>query len=209
MVNEIDRIINQTNERIMKLNLDHALEEKRYNSDLIGGQSLMSLRYDNFWDSEAINWNERMTFEEKESIKEIMEENIQGKALSIGCGSNNYGFDWVIGLDSSWDMLAGNKSDVKVFYDLEKHILPFKNKSFDCIVAAFVINYIKNASALIKELKRILKDDGRLLVLQCGLNDWYKSKSLHSTDEISLIMKKQFTVENRKNGKIIYMKATK
>lgn len=51
-------------------------------------------------------------------------------------------------------------------YEVEPHdkLLVFKDKSMDCIIAADVLEHIPNLRDTLQSLKRILKDDGWLIV---------------------------------------------
>lgn len=52
-----------------------------------------------------------------------------------------------------------------VIKEYEKYYkLPFKNNSFEIIVCFGVLEHVKNQEKLIKELKRILKKDGKLII---------------------------------------------
>jgi SAM-dependent methyltransferase len=48
----------------------------------------------------------------------------------------------------------------QVRWDLNKIPLPYKNKSFDIIVAIDIFEHVNNPFDLRREIKRILKDDG-------------------------------------------------
>jgi SAM-dependent methyltransferase len=86
---------------------------------------------------------------------------IRGNVLDIGCGAGNKFIKTIgkgIGLDSyPWP-------GVDVVADVE-HI-PFGDKTFDVITMMGTLRYIKNRDAALNEIKRVLKDDGLLLILE-------------------------------------------
>lgn len=57
---------------------------------------------------------------------------------------------------------AGQK--VTIHYQ-SPHKLPFKNETFDCIVATFVMSEINDLDKAIMEMKRILKKKGKVIII--------------------------------------------
>lgn len=89
------------------------------------------------------------------SSKELTEMFSKGRCLEIGCGAiKAEGF---FGLDRR------PTAEVDLIADLESD-LPFKDQSFDAIIANQVVEHIQNFVQLISELNRILKDDGTLIL---------------------------------------------
>jgi SAM-dependent methyltransferase len=209
MASSIDRAVRDTNDKIFRLNLEDAIEKKRFESDMESGERLISMGYENFWDAESLNWHKRINKKEKDAVRKLIGAHIRGLTLNLGSGSYNYGFDWIICLDFSWYMLSDNKSYMKIFFNLEKPILPLKTNQFDTIISAFAMNYIMNISQLTKEMDRILKAKGQILIFQCPLNEWYKKKSLHSEEEIIMILSKRFKIKHEKFDKITFIRAEK
>ena len=90
--------------------------------------------------------------------------------LDIGCGSCFYsnlfpeahyvGIDIV---DKQIERAKKKKLDVKK-HDLEEPF-PFKDNSFDCIFAMDILEHIYNTSQCLREINRVLKPDG-ILILQ-------------------------------------------
>jgi ubiquinone/menaquinone biosynthesis C-methylase UbiE len=97
--------------------------------------------------------------------------------LDIGCGTGllmkemiHRGHN-VIGMDISRDMLTLAKKTVSDYSsetttfslgDVEK--LPYKDKSFDIVTCVGVIEYLYNENLGISEIRRVVKDDGYLIV---------------------------------------------
>jgi len=100
----------------------------------------------------------RWTTLEEERLNNVLPY-IQGELLDIGAGTNNlvklYGqgvgvdiFDW--------------RGGVMVVEDTSN--LPFKDKSFDTITFIACLNHIPYRAKAISEAKRLLKNDGQLIV---------------------------------------------
>lgn len=94
------------------------------------------------------------------------------KVLDVGCSTGYLGEKLeklgakVIGIDISPYAINLAKrvlTGAKVV-DLNKGNLPFKSKSFDIIVASEVIEHLFRPVNTLKDLKRILKDDGEFIV---------------------------------------------
>ena len=84
---------------------------------------------------------------------------IRGKLLDIGCGYNNlvrlYGSG--IGVDVyPWANIQALVS--------EDTLLPFSNASFDTVTIVAALNHITNRQQALQEVRRILRDDGQLIV---------------------------------------------
>ena len=104
--------------------------------------------------------------------------NITGKVLEIGVGTGknlsyyNYRKVKLIGIDLSTGMLEkakqkAEKNDYPVMLRLgnvEK--LPFNSNSFDYIVCTFVLCSVPNPKQAIKEMKRVLQNNGKIIFLE-------------------------------------------
>ncbi len=94
--------------------------------------------------------------------------------LDIGCGTGEQlaKLNNAIGLDISLNMakIAYNKTDKFVVVgDAEN--LPFKSKSFDCIISFFgALNHVQ-LNRVLKEIKRVLKHDGILIFTVANVYD--------------------------------------
>lgn len=109
--------------------------------------------------------------------KKIIEESKlnNGKILDLGCGkgeSINYlkdiGFE-VYGLDISEKLIEENKRNIKdidfIKFDLESNKnLPYEDNFFDGVLIECVLNLLENKEFILKEIYRILKDDGLILI---------------------------------------------
>lgn len=84
--------------------------------------------------------------------------------LDVGCGSQPYRAVYRAGTYTGIDIAGGGHSDaaklVDVYYDGE-HI-PFPDQSFNVVVCTQVLEHSLHPEGLIKEMRRVLTDDGRL-----------------------------------------------
>ena len=135
-----------------------------------------------FWNGEAFMWRNKIEREKRELIKkELMfleERGRRGRRnLDLGCGS--YSYITSVGLDISEKMLLLNDNlQEKVLGDLEKK-LPFRKGEFDSVTMVFVLDYIRNYWNLLKEVFRVLKEKGVLVVVQSrkkGKGIWEKQR---------------------------------
>jgi demethylmenaquinone methyltransferase/2-methoxy-6-polyprenyl-1,4-benzoquinol methylase len=91
----------------------------------------------------------------------------------------------IVGLDVSHLMLeAGLRAVEKKSLDGRVQLiqgraehLPFPDKTFDAVVFTYLLRYVQNPDATIRELSRVLKPGGELLSLEFGLPEalWVRS----------------------------------
>lgn len=103
------------------------------------------------------------------SFLSVFEKEKRGTVLDIGCGNGDYAYNLQ---KMGFDVLAGDM-DVERFQYKEKikfqkcnvtEKLPFADNSFDFIVFAEVVEHLMNPYDVIKELNRILKPGGKLVL---------------------------------------------
>jgi len=85
---------------------------------------------------------------------------VHGRLLDVGCGRNQlvkkYG-GFGVGVDVfDWSQGALIMRDTS-------H-LPFRDRSFDTVTVLAALNHIPNRGAVLKEIRRVLRDDGRLVM---------------------------------------------
>ncbi len=84
----------------------------------------------------------------------------------------------VIGVDYSFQMLKiakkrfKNKKNVK-FINQNANKLPFCNSSLDYITLSFGFRNIKHKIRTLKEIKRVLKPNGKIMHLDFGKSNWF------------------------------------
>ena len=115
-----------------------------------------------------------------EKILEICTDLKNKKVLDVGCATGYLGKEFakrgaeVTGIDIAKAALK-KASEVLSFVklvDLNDGKLPFKDKTFDLIVASEVIEHLFKPSIILKEFKRVLKDDGKLIITTPNLLYW-------------------------------------
>ncbi len=92
---------------------------------------------------------------------------LEGRVLDFGCGSKPYKNLFVnsteyIGIDFQNTGHDHHKENIDLFYD-GKH-LPFSDNSFDSVVCTEVFEHIADVEEVTKELKRVLKTNGKMLL---------------------------------------------
>ena len=124
---------------------------------------LSSLEESNWW----IEGRKRITHD---IIEHLMDHSIQLKILDVGCGpggTTKSFLKWgqVYGVDLSTHALKkALKKNISIVINSNLTSIPIKSKQFDVITALDVIEHIKEDSKVLLEFKRILKDDGILIV---------------------------------------------
>ena len=108
------------------------------------------------------------------------------KILNLGCGPglleeklSSFGF-FGVGIDSSPSMinLAKKRSLEKSFSEKWQFFVgdcentKLNSGEFDCVIASGLIEYMPNDEKLLKEVKRLLKDDGILILNITNLFGW-------------------------------------
>ncbi|MBT4936035.1 class I SAM-dependent methyltransferase [Candidatus Woesearchaeota archaeon] len=150
-----------------------------------------------FWNAEAFMWSRKISKEKRMLIQQELSF-LTGKNLDIGCGA--YSYITSVGFDISPKMLDFNDMCTeKVVGDVEKP-LPFPEKSFDSITTIFLLNYVKNHTQLISEITRVLKHNGKFVMVLSSnqINDWQKQKEVNCfrSDEWTRLLQQSGFVVN-------------
>lgn len=99
---------------------------------------------------------------------------IYGEVLDVGCGTGLLGefLDMQIwGIDISKGMLDNSKGRVRyVLGDARK--LPFEDSHFDFVFSFTVLQNIPDYEIALKEIGRVLKDDGRCVLSYLNKQDY-------------------------------------
>jgi SAM-dependent methyltransferase len=107
----------------------------------------------------------------------------RGRVLEIGFGSGRnlpfYGdsVEEVVGIDSSPEVLALAQPAISAALQLKTTLLawsaeslPFGNQGFDTVVVTWSLCSIPDPRAALREARRVLRPDGRLLFVEHGLS---------------------------------------
>jgi SAM-dependent methyltransferase len=91
---------------------------------------------------------------------------LEGKLLDFGCGTKPYerffNVTAYIGLDYENEGHPHANEQIDVFYDGK--IIPFPDKTFDAVLATEVFEHVFHLEDTLKELNRVLKEGGKMLV---------------------------------------------
>jgi len=91
---------------------------------------------------------------------------ITGQVIDVGCGRKPYrslfSTDTYIGLDIENPGHSHENEDIDVFYDGK--VFPFENESFDNALCNQVLEHVFNPDEFLKEIHRVLKPGGKLLL---------------------------------------------
>ena len=127
---------------------------------------LLSMRIDKQWRKNVISLLKK---QQPNSILDIA----TGTA-DLAIAMNKLQPEQLIGLDLSEEMLAVGRKKLKA-KQLEKQIelvkgdsedLPFENESFDAITCAFGVRNFGNLRAGLREMCRVVKQDGQVIILE-------------------------------------------
>lgn len=124
--------------------------------------SILSLRLDESWRRRA---------------RDLILERIEPQALlDLGVGTGKFlkcfleGKSWrlAVGIDFSSEMLRLAQARLatdSLFVQADIHDLPFEQESFDLVVSSFTLRSVKNVPYLFKEVRRILRPNGKTAFL--------------------------------------------
>ncbi|AFY91022.1 class I SAM-dependent methyltransferase [Chroococcidiopsis thermalis] len=135
----------------------------------------MAAKYDRRWSSYITN---TLSF-----LQDWTQISPQDKVLDIACGTGEFErlvltqqpMQEIIGVDISEKMLAIAREKLHAaypnvsFHSASATALPFPDNSFDVVVSASSFHYFEDPVAALVEMKRVLKPNGRVIIL-----DWCK-----------------------------------
>ena len=100
---------------------------------------------------------------------EILNKEKRGKVLDLGCGDGDYSNKLKeLGFDITATDLDETRFRYRNIVEFQKcditQKLPFSDNSFDCVLFLEVVEHLKNPYFVIGEIKRILKNQGILIL---------------------------------------------
>lgn len=136
------------------------------------------MKLGNYYSKKALNYNTS-----KPRLSKILElaKSIDARTiLDIGCATGYIGHklktkkNQVVGVDISKAAIKEAKKvlDKGFVVDIENEKLPFKNDYFDLIICSEVIEHIFNIESFLKEIKRVLKKGGSLIITTPNFLYW-------------------------------------
>lgn len=91
---------------------------------------------------------------------------LKGRLLDFGCGSKPYKqlfqVDEYIGTDVEMSGHSHENEDIDVYYSGDQ--LPFEDNTFDSVLSSEVFEHLFNLETMLKELNRVMKQDGKILI---------------------------------------------
>jgi demethylmenaquinone methyltransferase / 2-methoxy-6-polyprenyl-1,4-benzoquinol methylase len=93
----------------------------------------------------------------------------------------------VVGLDQSEQMLAGARSQLAARPDLADRVrfvrgeaerLPFGDAEFDALSFTYLLRYVDDPAATMRELSRVLRPDGRIAMVEFGVPEQALTRAL-------------------------------
>lgn len=122
----------------------------------------------------------------RRAIKEIVRHNTTQEILDVACGTGDFSIaiakamapgSRVTGLDLSEGMLAvmrakladaGLEGRVRCAQG-DSEVMPYADASFDCVTIAFGIRNFEHREVALKEILRVLKPGGKLVILELSV----------------------------------------
>jgi ubiquinone/menaquinone biosynthesis C-methylase UbiE len=116
-------------------------------------------------------------------VRSELWKNFEGhkKVLDVGCGSGTF----LLAAPAGHELVGTEIIDTEIEKSKEKGLnvikanlnkkLPFEDASFDGIIMSHVIEHLENPYKTLKELKRILKDGGKLVIVTPNFATDYKN----------------------------------
>lgn len=120
-------------------------------------------------------------------LQRLVDPTQKSRTLDIGCSGGkevikitkriNKPQIWGIDIDNHSISLAKKVGIKTIKYNIENG-LPLKSNFFDLVIANQIIEHVLDVDQLIKEIKRVLKPNGYLLVSTENLSSWHNLTAL-------------------------------
>ncbi len=118
----------------------------------------------------------------KENILNMLEKNPNGRFVDLGCDDGSWsiqcgarmGTEHLYGLEIVPEKVAAaNSRGVKALQgDLTKPF-PFEDNFFDCVHSNQVIEHLTDTAAFMREINRVLRDDGCTIISTENASSWH------------------------------------
>lgn len=136
-----------------------------------------------------IDWNSKKAkeFLDEPRIRKMLSlVGTNKKVLDVGCFTGDIALEIkkkgneVIGIDCNTEFVKmTQKKGIDAKFANFEEKFPFKNESFDLIVAGEIIEHIYHTENFLKECHRVLKKDGEIIITTPNINYWvYRIKML-------------------------------
>ncbi|MDR0233138.1 MAG: bifunctional demethylmenaquinone methyltransferase/2-methoxy-6-polyprenyl-1,4-benzoquinol methylase UbiE [Dysgonamonadaceae bacterium] len=141
---------------------------------------LLSLNIDKIW--------------RKKAIKQLNKEKVK-KLLDVACGTGDFaimacknGIPKIVGIDISDNMLdVGNKKIAALGMQEKIHLqqgdsenICFEEETFDAVTVAFGVRNFEHLDKGLKEMNRVLKKGGKVVILEFSMPSSFPMKQLYS-----------------------------
>ena len=133
------------------------------------------------FNAQANHWDTGRRKQRAKQISALIREKLEFTGdevlLDYGCGTGlisfnlSQGVGTVVGYDSSLQMLEVFNSKIDSNKILSTNSLESYNNHFDCVVSSMVFHHIMNLDETLDDIYRILKVDGKLLIVDLDLDD--------------------------------------
>jgi len=130
---------------------------------------------DAFWERSALGYSLLVDFK-----KVLTPKNIHGRLLDAGAGKLSYRH-LVRPLCAEYKSMDFNKTHPELDYQSDIQEMPLENESFDTVLSAEVLEHVPDPEKALREIYRILKPGGRLVIsiphlmyLHNEPNDFYR-----------------------------------
>jgi len=159
--------------------------KKKSKADIVGFfDSVASRRNSLFLNNKIVGYEQQVR---SKSVLEMLDVKPLDFVLDLGCGNgrdlielSNQNFDNFLGIDISPEMISEAKKELVLRKIDAKKVqvgsatnLYFPDNTFDKIIASEVIEHIPDYGKAITEMRRVLKNNGYLIITTPNRNSWY------------------------------------
>jgi 2-polyprenyl-3-methyl-5-hydroxy-6-metoxy-1,4-benzoquinol methylase len=129
--------------------------------------------------------------------------------LDVGCGDGDLALDlWqrgarVSGIDASFEMIAAaheraRRHSAAIAFEVGRaEQLPYASESFDLVLAVTILCFVANAGPVFRELARVLRPDGRLVIGELGRwSSWAAARRIRAWRGSALWKKARFRTKS-------------